>query len=320
MTETPLHEMRSLPWMPARVERALNSALSRGPGYEPTPIGTAFDDRAVTGYYIDFTSKTTSPQASDVQNLPATQLIQLTLGWWERHVAGDARALDCFLSLCGVIEERATRTDDGLRWPLRVTVAKYKLSPPWCSALPQGQAGSVFVRAHLATGDDRFAELAAGAVEPFLAEGGSDLVTHTRTGRILEEAPGDPPSHILNGWMSALWGLWDVRLGLGDGRAGGAFDESLRCLIAQLPAYDNGWWSLYSTYPHVLEDLAKPIYHRFHVTQLDVYHRLTGEAAFADTRDRWKSYDRPRRIPLVLAHKAAFSTADERRRRNWQTA
>jgi hypothetical protein len=310
--------VRSNRALPAAVERAMNAALSRGPGYEPTPIGPAFDDRSVRGYYIDFRAKTTSPVAGDAEALPAIQLIQLALGWWERHTAGEQGALDRFVALCGAVERRAVAAGTELRWPVGVTVPKYGLAPGWTSALAQGQAASVFVRAHLATGEDRFAGLARHAVEPFVAADASALVSHTPSGPVLEEAPSSPASHILNGWMSALWGLWDVQLGLDDARARELFDGSLGCLRAFLPAYDTGWWTLYSLYPHAIKDLAKPIYHRFHVTQLEVYHRLTGLADIAETRDRWAAYDRAERRVLAVAQKAVFAVTESRRRRRWE--
>src|SRR4051812_34183896 len=167
MSETPLHMMRGNRALPAPVERALNAALSRGPGYEPTPIGPAFDDTSVRGYYIDFRAKTTSPTAGDAASLPAIQLIQLALGWWERHVAGEEAARGRFLELCRAVEARSISEGDETLWPVNVAVPKYGLSPGWFSALPQGQAASLFVRAHLATGADRYAELAHRAVEPF---------------------------------------------------------------------------------------------------------------------------------------------------------
>src|SRR3954451_13081244 len=104
MSETPLHMVRGNRAIPAPVERALNAALSRGPGYEPTPIGPAFDDTAVRGYYIDFRAKTPSPIAGDAASLPAIQLIQLALGWWDRHMAGEPAARDRFLELCAIVE------------------------------------------------------------------------------------------------------------------------------------------------------------------------------------------------------------------------
>jgi heparosan-N-sulfate-glucuronate 5-epimerase len=315
--ETPLHLMARGGLLPASLARAVNSALSRGPGYEPTPRGTAFDDHRVHGYYIDFSAKTIPRYTRNPSVLPATPLIQLALGWWERHISGDPAALPRFLALCTAIEARGERAGDQLLWPSGGLDAKYRLAARCPSALPQGQAASVFVRAHLVTREDRYGQLALAAVRPLLAPSGTELVTWTATGPILEEAPSNPPSHILNGWISGLWGVWDVQLGLGDTRAAEVFAASIRCLLAHLPAYDIGWWTLYSLFPHPLEDLAKPIYHRFHIAQLEVLHRLTGVQEFGTTARRWTSYDRPALCACAIAHKAAFTVVDGRRRRRW---
>jgi heparosan-N-sulfate-glucuronate 5-epimerase len=304
--------------VPAPLERALNAALSRGPGYEPTPIGPDFDDRSVRGYYIDFRPKTTASTAADPGALPAIQLIQLALGWAERALGGEDAARERFVGLCAAIEERGEPRSDGLRWPMRVEVPKYGLAQGWSSALAQGQAASAFVRAYLLAGDDHYAELARRAIEPFLAPETTDLVVQTASGPILEEAPSKPSSHVLNGWMSALWGLWDVQLGLGDEGARTAFDAGIGCLQAMLPKYDTGWWTRYALYPHALPDLAKPIYHRFHVTQLRVYHRLTGDGTFQETAARWDAYDRAPNRLAAIAQKGAFSVVEARRRRRWR--
>jgi hypothetical protein len=196
-----------------------------------------------------------------------------------------------------------------------VAVPKYGLEAPWHSALAQSQAASAFVRAHVSTGDVRYAELALAAARPLLVDGPSDMVTQTGAGPVFQEAPSRPLSGILNGWISALWGLHDVHLGLDHAHAGGVFAAGVDCLRASLHAYDTGWWSRYSLYPHALEDLAKPIYHRFHIDQLVALHRLTGVQDFAFRAERWAAYDRPRNRALVLAQKAVFAAADAAPRR-----
>jgi hypothetical protein len=318
MSGAPLHEIRSSRFLPFAIERVVNAITSRGPGYEPTPIGAAFDTQTVSGYYIDFRSKTVSKIAADTERILPVALMQLALGWWERSVAGEPGGLDEFLKVCGSIESRALRVGEELRWPAHVSVPKYGLKPPWCSALTQGQAASVFARAHLATGEERYAELAHRAVSPLLRDCSSDLVSQTAFGPILEEAPGAPASHILNGWISGLWGLWDVHLGLGGKRAAEAFQAGVECLRVHLDAYDTGWWSRYSLYPHALEDLAKPIYHRYHVDQLDVLHRLTGCDDLKEVAVRWAGYDRSPMRELAIAQKAAFAVAETGRRRRWE--
>jgi heparosan-N-sulfate-glucuronate 5-epimerase len=318
MSGAPLHEIRSSRFLPLAIERVINATFSRGPGYEPTPIGAAFDAQTVSGYYIDFSSKTVSKIAADTDRILPVALVQLALGWWERHVAGEPAALDAFMKVCGLIESRALPAGDELRWPVYVPIPKYGLKPPWCSALTQSQAASVFVRAHLVTEQERFADMAYRAVRPLLSERPSDLVSQTAFGPILEEVPGAPASHILNGWITGLWGLWDVHLGLGDARAGEAFHAGVECLRVHLHAYDAGWWSRYSLYPHALEDLAKPIYHRYHVDQLKVLHRLTGCDDLKEVAVRWASYDRSPKREMALAQKAAFAIAERGRRRRWQ--
>jgi hypothetical protein len=67
-----------------------------------------------------------------------------------------------------------------------------------------------------------------------------------------------------------------------------------------------------------MKDLAKPIYHRFHVTQLEVYHRLTGFEDIAETHSRWRGYDRPAARLAAVAQKAAFAVAESPRRRRWK--
>lgn len=313
-----LHHVRGSRLVPSPLEQAINSALSRGPGYESTPIGTAYDASRVSGYYIDFRSKTQSQAASDTKRLPAAALSQLALGWWERSMAGEEYALEEFLRVCAVLVDRAVAVEGKLLWPNRVAVPKYRLGPAACSALAQGQAASVLIRAHLATGEERYAECASCAVSPLLSERSSDLVSITAVGPVLEEAPTIPASHILNGWISALWGIRDVQLAIHDDRARKAFDAGVDSLRHHLPAYDVGWWSRYSLYPHVLEDLAKPIYHRYHIDQLRVMHTLTGVPEFRETADRWASYDRWSHLVPLIVQKGLFAAADGRRRRRWR--
>lgn len=320
MAETALHEVHNSRFVPHSLEKGLNTALSRGPGYEPTPMGTAYARSGVRGYYIDFSSKTRSRIASDTNRILPAPLAQLALGWWERRLQGEANATEQFLHVCKLLADRGQLTDDELRWPITVPGAKYRLPPGACSALTQGQAASVFVRAFQVTGDELYATTARRAAAPLISNRRSELVTLTRAGPVLEEAPSVPASHILNGWISGLWGIWDVALALDDRPARDEFAAGAESLLSHLPAYDTGWWSRYSLYPHTLEDLAKPIYHRYHVDQLKVMSDLTGRSEFQETAARWSEYDTRSNLVLALIQKSLFALADGRRRRRWLAA
>jgi hypothetical protein len=86
-------------------------------------------------------------------------------------------------------------------------------------------------------------------------------------------------------------------------------------LARVLDAYDVGWWTRYSLYPHALADLAKPIYQRLHVDLVDVLHEQTGMAEFGTVAAKWRRYDRLAARWAAVAHKAAFVALDARRRR-----
>jgi hypothetical protein len=291
--------------VPSWLVKQWNSAFSRGVGYEAQPPGSFFETDRVRGYFIDFRAKTTSPSAAAPEKLFPAGLAQLALGFSERMLSGDARAADEFQRVCALLEEKAERRGEELRWRYDISIPKYRLEPPLYSALAQAQIASVFVRAYLLSGDPRNAETALGAIRPLL-DTSSDLVAETSDGIVLEESPSEPPSHILNGWIYALWGLWEVEVALKEPRAGQMLATSMNCLRAKLSSYDVGWWTKYSLYPHLLVDLAKPFYHRLHVDQLEILYRLTGFSDFAVTAHRWRGYDTALRRAAAVAQKAVF--------------
>lgn len=270
-----------------RPARLVAAALSRGPGYEPQPLGKHFDASSVRGYYLDLSAKTTSATAARPERLPPTGVAQLALGWWERSLAGDSEALLGFDATCKLLLDRALPRDGAFLWPYEMEVPKYGLKPPWFSAMAQGQMASVFVRA--AVRDEQAADAALHAIRPLL-DRAAPFVVSSPTGPVLEEAPTQPSSRVLNGWIYALWGLWDVAVGLGSTEAHALFDDSLKALQASLDDYDTGWWSRYSLWADG-RDLAKPFYHRIHVEQLEALHLLTGVSELASVASRWRKYD-----------------------------
>lgn len=189
-------------------------------------------------------------------------------------------------------------------WEYRTT-----LRAPWYSALAQGQGISLLLRVQQETGWPAYGEAARRAFEAFtrqVGEGGVAL----RNGRgdvWFEEYLVDPPSHILNGYLWAAWGVYDYALATGDPLARELFAAAARTLLANLDRYDTGYWSLYELSPTRLPMLASPFYHRLHVVQLEVMHRLTGEPRFWEVAQRWAAYARdPRKRRRAIAGKVLF--------------
>jgi len=183
------------------------------------------------------------------------------------------------------------------------------LKAPWYSGLAQGQGVSLLLRAHAHTGENKYlqaAEQAFAALTRPIAEGGV-LFEDAENNLWIEEYLVNPPTHILNGFLWALWGVFDFWRARADTSAKEIFDRGVETLVRNLRRYDGGYWSLYEQSGTRLKMLASPFYHRLHIVQLRVMANLTGARVFAETADRWEGYAKHRtnRTRALIA-KGAF--------------
>jgi len=166
------------------------------------------------------------------------------------------------------------------------------LKAPWYSALAQGQGISALLRAYVTTENKDYLNAASQAFTSFqheIQEGGVKYTDH-RGFVWLEEAIVAPPTHILNGFIWALWGIYDYYLVTHDEHAHRLFDDCVRTLRENLESYDIGFWSLYEQSGTRLKMIASPFYHNLHIVQLQVMYRLTGETLFRKFAERWAHY------------------------------
>ena len=183
------------------------------------------------------------------------------------------------------------------------------LKAPWYSGLAQGQGISLLLRAGASSGKREYFDSATAAFDSFLrpvAQGGV-VFTDRNQDLWIEEYIVDPPTHILNGFIWALWGVYDYSLLFPQSTAGDLFARSVKTLKRNLSYYDVGFWSLYEQSGTTLPMVASPFYHRLHVVQLRIMHLLTGEMLFAETANRWEDYGRYRlNRARALAYKSIF--------------
>lgn len=196
----------------------------------------------------------------------------------------------------------------------------YRLSAPWYSAMAQAEAASLLVRGARTLEDDTLHSAAVRFVRP-LMEPSVGLVTETAEGPVLQEYPTHPASHVLNGWISALWGLYDVSHAdyaaeLERDRVGEAFVAGVTALVARLPLYRIGrGWSRYDLYPHPIPNVASPFYHRLHVEQLAALDRLAPHDALRRTSEEWRrALGHPLTVGTAVARKVAFRAVRPRAR------
>jgi heparosan-N-sulfate-glucuronate 5-epimerase len=218
-------------------------------------------------------------------------------GWLSSAREDDRRR---FLRLADWFVEH--QAEDGC-WYVHADVVIYRLRAPWPSAMAQGRGLSVLARAWQDTGEERYIKAARRALDAFtrpLDQGG---VTGSHEGLITyEEYPAQPPPHVLNGSIFALFGLWDMaRVLPGDGRAATLFERGAATVEALLPQYDTGWWSLCDLYHLKAGFPRNPCtahYHDIHIKQLKVLHAITGRESFATVAQRWAAYQQAARARL----------------------
>jgi heparosan-N-sulfate-glucuronate 5-epimerase len=280
------------------------------------PVGSQVRSDGLGGYYIDFSLKASTPRwppewLGDPADHAHVVTAQWGLGCYERYLRGEgepwlAAAIDSADHMLGEQERGGVR--DGGWSHQKAKSHTYQLVPPWLSAMAQGEGASLLVRAHAATNDDRFAEGARRALGPLAvptAEGG--VRSSIGAGFFLEEYPTDPPSHVLNGGIFALWGYRDVALALGDEEARREFERGVDTLAQNLGRWDTGSWSRYDLFPRRVDNVASSAYHLLHINQLLAMQLIAPRPELAAAAERFEGYrrSRPNRM-RAFGRKALF--------------
>jgi len=169
------------------------------------------------------------------------------------------------------------------------------LKAPWLSAMGQGMGISVLCRAYRVTARSEYLEQAVRAAEPLrhdIREGG---VRSQIDGihDFLEEAPCDPPTHILNGFLYTLFGILALVELAPEMRQALGLPQLISTLENHWERWDTGTWSTYDLQrsPQGRHFGAPASYHRLHVCQLRYLSQKLASVRLAQCADRWEAYD-----------------------------
>lgn len=276
----------------------------------PGDLGTPYyNDLAAGARDPDLAEQRTTLLAltSDRPRLNPVSVAQLGLAAWERS-SDPAWARVALEAAEALIAASDADGSIAYRFPMPHT---YSLVPPWTSAMAQGQTASLLVR--LGTSLERPDLIDAGlrALGPLLTEG-QGLCAATEDGPVLQEYPTSPPAHVLNGWIFALFGLFDgaaARPGSTEGtRAAAAFGAGAETVARRIHLYETwGGWSLYDLFPHPIPHVASPFYHRLHRELLVALDRLAPDPRLSRAAARFEAASTGTFIRSVaLARKGAF--------------
>lgn len=170
----------------------------------------------------------------------------------------------------------------------------FGIKAPWVSAMAQGEALSVLARAYAITHQADYMDVGNKAITLFERDvlSGGVVRRLNNGGLFFEEVPSDPPSYILNGFLYALFGLYDWK-SIAPEPAQTLLASGLNSLNQVLKQYDLGYWSRYDRYPG-RNHAASFAYHDLHIAQLEIINHLMPKAVYhiEDIIDDWRKYRR----------------------------
>ena len=152
------------------------------------------------------------------------------------------------------------------------------------SAMSQGEGASLLLRAYAETKDIRYFNAAKKAIDFMLIDVSCGGVSERRENELYLLEYTHLPL-VLNGWIFALWGIYDLSLVLPEYKK--EFDKTVNTLARKLLLFDNGYWSLYD----VSGMMTSPFYHKLHIAQLKAMYQITNIDIFKEMSLKFEKYE-----------------------------
>jgi hypothetical protein len=272
----------------------------------PTARAAAYDP---AGVYIDygtgggsngsrFKSRLQSGFVLDARGIPKvryrfgtfynpTVVARYGLALVSAYVATDRYRTPAHLERVRTIAEWLVANQDRrgrwlFRFNLELRAIRTRVNAPWVSAMAQGVGMSFLTRAFRVTRDARYLRTAERALDPFARSTRRGGVVADFAGRPwYEEYPSVTASHVLNGFMFSLIGLYDECRW--ERRACALFNAGMRSLRLRIARFDRGRGSFY--YPGRI-----PVgrdYQSLHVSLLTALTSVRRVPALDAVRRRW---------------------------------
>jgi hypothetical protein len=252
-------------------------------------------------YYIYSDKLFLDDQKLDAQGVPLKQYRLLGLqynplfvAWWglyhlERAAREhDDRHLNVFLTQVNWLKSNAVvRRDGTVVWPcyFEWQEGHARLQAPWISAMYQGVVISALVRGFRLTREKKLLDLALAGSRVFSLDVGSGGVRTYEQGQVLyEEYPAFPLPRVLDGFLFALLGLYDLSVETEDPRITRLFAQGVDGLKHTLRYWDyRGKWSWYGSHGY----LCPPHYHGLNRSLLQALGRLSREPVLTRYAETW---------------------------------
>lgn len=179
----------------------------------------------------------------------------------------------------------ATRSEGALYFPYTMTKggAGVTMYPPWYSSLSQGTSLSAYIRLYKASGDKRYKKIADAVYECFKqfkrsTKGPWIAMVDDERYLWFEEYPHDPPTHVLNGFITGIFGLYEYWLFTKTAESRALLEAALTTIKHYLDEFrvpgEVSWYALNHGYR------GNEFYHAMHILQLGKLYLITGDEYF----------------------------------------
>ena len=254
-------------------------------------VGQIYSKDEVKGYYIDLREKVLEGQALAPEELPRSRMdsgetfifsigvMQYGLACYDLYLMNDDEKMKQKLLVCAdwAVENQK---ENGAWETFGHIYPEHSYS-----AMAQGEGVSMLLRAYIASGERKYLESAKRAVFFMLVPKQEGGVCHcTETDLVFYEYTERPA--VLNGWIFALWGLFDYAKVTGDSVIQAAYEKTVDTLERYIPHYDLGYWTRYD----YSDRIASPQYHKLHIDQFVTMYDLTGREIFKLYQEKFEKY------------------------------
>ncbi|MPW26968.1 hypothetical protein GC105_14380 [Alkalibaculum sp. M08DMB] len=165
------------------------------------------------------------------------------------------------------------------------------MKAPWYSGMAQGQALTVFSRLYNVTGNELYLQKAQetfNTFEPtYEVTQNPWVVLIDEEGYLwIEEYPHDGGTQALNGFIFAIYGVYDYYMITNDEKAKEILQASINTIEEYIEDYRNEGEISYYCLDHKVKSDR---YHMIHIEQLEMLYKFTGENYFNEMSNNFKS-------------------------------
>lgn len=251
-----------------------------------------FDDNEVIKFSRNYFTKKfkTNKKSIDSEFFHPCTIAQAGIGFYDIYIkTKNSEAKRKFWAQIKWFEKNYVEYKNTYVYPFPFTVKNFGIKPNWISGMYQGEILSCFVRAYVLSGDSKYLNFSEKVYKSFFLKLGDKFGNRVtdKYGLWYEEAMLNPPTHILNGFIYAMWGILDYYKITKKEDVLNEWESCIHTLVNALPKYDMGFWSYYD----LNKTIASYYYHEnVHIPQLKVLYELTGLEIFKYYYTKWELY------------------------------